>query len=420
MNYSEFRKTVLDNGLTIITERLPHVRSVSLGVWFKTGSRFEPSGKNGVAHFLEHMMFKATPRRSAREIVRQIEALGGMINAFTTKEQTCFTIDVLDNYFDKSLNIVTDILYRQEFSDRDIEKERQVILDEIQSAEEIPEDVLSDIFSEQLFPNHPIGNPILGTRKTVSALTKTDLLDFYRTHYSYPQTIVAAAGNIDHTRLVKRLKSLLKLNETERCVEIHPPSTFGNGEQTLHHNLYQTHICIGIPTFSYNDPRKFELLLLNHIFGEGMGSRLFQNIRERYGIAYTIYSFLEFYSDCGYWGVYLSTDPKNYRRAENLLYKELDKLVEKGISKRELSEAKSSTIGNMILRLENTAARMNRLAMMEIYEGEFHDIDWIIANIQNVTVEKINDLIENIFAKTKRLTVILTPSINKKHSKLKF
>jgi predicted Zn-dependent peptidase len=418
MSYSEFRKTVLDNGLTIVTERLPHVRSVSLGVWVKTGSRFEPSGKNGVAHFLEHMMFKSTERRSAREIVRQIEALGGMINAFTTKEQTCFTIDVLDSYFDKSLNILTDILYRQDFSEKDVEKERLVILDEIQSAEEIPEDVLSDIFSERLFPDHAIGNPILGTKQSVSEITKSDLLDFYRKHYNYRQTVVAAAGNIDHERLVGRLKNKLKLNDTDYRAISQLPTQFGKGAQTLHRNLVQSHICIGVPTFSYNDPRKFELLLLNHIFGEGMGSRLFQNIRERYGIAYAIYSFLEFFSDCGYWGVYLATDPKNVRRAEDLLNRELDKFVEKGVTKRELAEAKSSTIGNMILRLENTAARMNRLAMMEIYEGQFRDIDWIIDNIQNVTEAQMNRVIAEILDHSKRLTVKLTPSFKKRLSKI--
>lgn len=418
MSYSEFRKTVLDNGLTIVTERLPHVRSVSLGVWVKTGSRFEPSGKNGVAHFLEHMMFKSTERRSAREIVRQIEALGGMINAFTTKEQTCFTIDVLDSYFDKSLNILTDILYRQDFSEKDVEKERLIILDEIQSAEEIPEDVLSDIFSERLFPDHAIGNPILGTKQSVGKITKSDLLDFYRKHYNYRQTVVAAAGNIDHERLVGRLKNKLKLNDTDYRAISQLPTQFGKGAQTLHRNLVQSHICIGVPTFSYNDPRKFELLLLNHIFGEGMGSRLFQNIRERYGIAYAIYSFLEFFSDCGYWGVYLATDPKNVRRAEDLLNRELDKFVEKGVTKRELAEAKSSTIGNMILRLENTAARMNRLAMMEIYESQFRDIDWIIDNIHNVTEAQMNRVIAEILDHSKRLTVKLTPSFKKRLSKI--
>ena len=411
MNISPYQKTQLDNGITVISEHIPHVRSVSIGVWLRTGTRFEDKSINGVAHFLEHMMFKATRKRTAREIVRRIESLGGNLNAFTAKEQTCYHIEILDEHLSKAIDVLADVLCREDFPEKEFEKERQVILDEIQSAEDTPDEVVLEYFATKMFPDHALGNPILGVEDTINAMTMDEMMTFYRNTYTADRTVIAVAGHLQHNKLVAQVQQKFNFPQNiSNPVKLSRPKSFGAGFHQLERPVFQSHLCIGVPGIAYDDPAKWDLLIMNTILGDGMGSRLFQNIRERYGIAYAIFSFAELYHDCGVFGVYLGTDQRNIPKAQKMLVNELDKISSKPVSQRELRDAKSYTKGNIMLRLENTSSRMNRLAMLEIYNGKFQPIDHVITQIEQVSRESIMATASRLLSLERRLTVILSPN----------
>lgn len=409
MIYQEYKKTVFSNGLTIISEYMPAVRSISLGVWIKTGTRFEPKSHNGVAHFLEHMMFKGTRRRSPRQIVRSIESLGGQMNAFTSKEQTCYHVEILDEHLPRAVEVLADIMLNSTFPEKEFEKERLVILDEIQSLEDTPDEMVHDFFVEKLFPDHGLGYPILGTPETVSGLRREGMLEFYHTHYCAREIIIAAAGNVNHQQLTDLAGKYFRFPETNGTILDLKPPVFNSGEFRLERPIHQVHLCMGVSAYPFAHPRKFNLLVLNTILGGGMSSRLFQNIRERYGIAYGIYSFFDFYVDEGILGVYLGTDKRNLGKALKLVEREFQQLRKKPVSSRELEEAKSQIKGNLVLGLESTAARMNRLAMLEIYLGNFQSIDAVVEDIDRVTPESLWETAQELLDENRFLRVVFLP-----------
>ena len=409
MIYQKYHKTVLPNGLTVISEPISSVRSISLGVWVKTGSRLETKASNGVAHFLEHMMFKGTPSRTPRQIVRSLESLGGNINAFTSKEQTCYYVEILDEHLSSAVDVLADILCHSTFPEKELDKERNVILDEIQSLEESPDELIHDYFIETLFPGHELGFPVMGTRDTVQHLSREQILDFYSSHYHNGNIIITAAGNINHQELVELCHRYFQFPHRNGTFQLTPPQQVRHGEFRFRKPIQQCHICMGVPGVSYSDPRRFAVLLLNTILGGGMGSRLFQNIREEYGLAYGIYSFVDFYYDQGLIATYLATDPKNISLAIKLLEKEFEKLRSEKLSEQEIAEAKSQLKGNLVLGLESTASRMNRLGMMEIYLGEFYSIDRIIDEIERITPEMLLETAHALFNSDNILQVIFTP-----------
>ncbi len=410
MSESVYKKTKLPNGLTIITEKIPYIRSVSIGVWIKSGSRDEIRDANGIAHFLEHMLFKGTKRRSAREIARSLESVGGYLNAFTSKEQTCFYAEILDTQISKAIDVLSDMICHSVFSPREMEKEREVILDEIDSVEDTPDDLVQDIFVEKLYPENSLGLPILGSKDSVNNISRQMVLDFYERHYTGSNILIAAAGNIDHDKLVDLCEVKFHMpgkyeSPTDRSI-----SRIGQGEYLLNRQINQAHICLGMSALPYNHHLKYELLLLNTVLGVGMGSRLFQNIRERYGVAYSVYSFVDFFKDNGLLAIYLGTDRNKKDRALSLIGKELKKLHAKPISRTELQRVKSQLKGNLILGLENTSKRMGRLAKMEIYLQKYQDVDQIIRDIDNVSSESISSLVEQIFHPEKMLRVVFLPN----------
>ncbi len=409
MIYQEYKKTIFSNGLTVISEYMPAVRSISLGVWIKTGTRFEPKNHNGVAHFLEHMMFKGTRRRSPRQIVRSIESLGGQMNAFTSKEQTCYHVEILDEHLPPAVEVLADILLNSIFPEKEFEKERRVILDEIQSLEDTPDEMVHDFFVEKLFPDHGLGYPILGTPETVAALNREGMLEFYHTHYCAGEIIIAAAGNVNHQQLIDLAGKYFRFPETNGATSIPRPPVFHGGEFRVERPIHQVHLCMGVSAYPFAHPRKFNLLVLNTILGGGMSSRLFQNIRERHGIAYGIYSFFDFYIDEGILGVYLGTDKRNLDKALKLVEREFQQLRKKPVSARELEEAQSQLKGNLVLGLESTAARMNRLAMMEIYLGNFQSIDAVVEDIERVTPESLWETAQELLDENRFLRVIFLP-----------
>jgi predicted Zn-dependent peptidase len=410
MSQSEYKKTKLPNGLTILTEKIPYIRSVSIGVWIKSGSRDESKEANGMAHFLEHMLFKGTKRRSAREIARSLESVGGYLNAFTSKEQTCFYADILDTQISKAVDVLSDMICHSVFAPKELEKERQVILDEIDSVEDTPDDLVQDIFVEKLYPDHSLGLPILGSRNSVKNLSREMLIEFYLKNYTAENILIAAAGNIDHDKLVDLCEIKFQLAPNSNISTSNSSPQIGQGAYLLNRHINQAHICLGTSALPYNHHLKYELLLLNTVLGVGMGSRLFQNIRELHGVAYSVYSFVDFFKDNGLLAIYLGTERSKKDKAISLIEKEIKKLRSKPLSRSELQRIKAQLKGNLILGLENTARRMGRLAKMEIYLQKFQDVDQIIHDIDNVSSDGISTLVHKIFSQEQMLQVVFLPN----------
>ncbi len=410
MSQSEYKKTQLPNGLTIVTEKIPYIRSVSIGVWIKSGSRDESKEANGMAHFLEHMLFKGTERRSAREIARSLESVGGYLNAFTSKEQTCYYAEILDNQISKAVDVLSDMICHSVFAPKEMEKERQVILDEIDSVEDSPDDLVQDIFVEKLYPDHSLGLPILGSKSSVNRVTRELLIEFYQKFYSSDNILIAAAGNIEHDRLVDLCEIKFQLTSNNESNASQSSPQIGQGEYLLSRQINQAHICLGTSALPYNHHLKYELLLLNTMLGVGMGSRLFQNIRELHGVAYSVYSFVDFFKDNGLLAIYLGTDRSKKDRAISLIEKELKKLQSKPLSRTELQRVKAQLKGNLLLGLENTPRRMSRLAKMEIYLQKYQDVDQIIRDIDNVSSDSISTLVQQIFDQEQMLQVVFLPN----------
>ncbi len=409
MIFQEYHKTVQPDGLTIISEYIPSVRSISLGVWIKTGSRLETRSSNGAAHFLEHMMFKGTPNRTPREIVRSLESLGGNINAFTSKEQTCYYVEILDEHLTPAIEVLADITCHSTFPETEFRKEKEVILDEIQSLEESPDELIHDYFIENLFPGHELGFPVMGTRESVQQLTRETLLNFYQRHYQSGNIIIAAAGNVHHEELLSLCQRYFEFPVGNSSISLMPPPRINHGKFYFRKSNQQSHVCMGVPGVSYAASRRYPVLLLNTILGGGMGSRLFQNIREAYGLAYGIYSFVDFYYDQGIIAAYLATDPQKMKQAVSLLEEEFRKLREETLSLQEIEEAKSQLKGNLVLGLESTSSRMNRLAMMEMYLGELYPIDRTLEEIDKITPESLQEAASEFFAPEKILRVVFSP-----------
>ncbi len=411
--HSQYHKTVLRNGLTVVSEQIPAVRSVSIGVWVKTGTRFECPPVLGVAHFLEHMMFKGTERRTPRQIARSLESVGGHLNAFTSKELTCYFAEVLDENLQRAVDVLSDILCHSTFPPQELEKERLVILDEIQGLEDSPEELIQDYFVEKLFGNHSLGYPILGRIETVSRINREELLRFYNRHYVAPRVVVAAAGNVEHRQLVELCERYFVFPEHNGEMKLETPQQFARGEYLVKRPVNQVHVCAGVPAVAYGDPYQFHMLVINTVLGGGMSSRLFQNIREKHGVAYAIYSFLDFYFDTGLLSVYLGTDRKNLSRALKLLDQEFERLRKHPISTQELVEAKAQIKGNLVLSLESTARRMTRLAKMEIYLNRFEDIDQTVERINRVSQEELWHFTRRLMEQDRLLRVVLLPQQEK-------
>lgn len=409
MYHTQYQKSILPNGLIIVSEKIPYSRSVSLGVWVKSGSRQEHRLNNGIAHFLEHMLFKGTRRRSAREIARSLESVGGYLNAYTSKEQTCYYADILDTQLPRAVDVLSDMLCNSLFAEREIEKEREVILDEINSVEDTPDDLVQDIFMEKLYPDHSLGYPIIGTRETVNAINREQLLGFFQQHYHLGNIVIAAAGNVDHEQLTDLVSRKFILPPAQAVASMGVPGIRGHGEYVINRKINQAHICLGTPALPYKHHLKYELLILNTVLGVGMGSRLFQNIRERHGVAYSIYSYVDFFSDEGLLAIYLGTEKKKRDKAIRLVSQEFQRLRSHPLSERELKRVKSQLKGNLFLGLENTSRRMSRLAKMEIYLQEYQDVEKVIRDIDRVSSESLHSLVAQILDPEQMLQVTFLP-----------
>jgi predicted Zn-dependent peptidase len=407
-----YRKTRLDNGIRIVTEAMPWVRSVSIGVWITSGSRHEPKRLNGISHLLEHMAFKGTRRRTTHDIALSLESLGGHLNAFTEKEFTCYCALVLDEHLPQAVDVLSDILQYPLMTEKDLKSEKGIIVEEIRNLEDTPEDNIHDWFIQTVFSGHPMGAPILGSVKSLRRMRRSDLVDQRRAQYTFGNCIVAAAGNLDHDTLVRTVDRCMRgLSELDSGDAI--PAGFGGERQrTVRAPISQTHLCIGVPGLSYADERKFPLIVLDTYFGGGMSSRLFQNLRDEKGIAYSIYSFLDFWSDIGLWGVYTGTSPDASGKALKAIRHEYDLLLRDGISESALNRVKSQIVGNLLLMFEDTGNRMNRLAKMEAYTRSYFKMETVIDRIQSVKSKDIHAIAEELLEGVEKFTVILEPEPN--------
>lgn len=406
---SPVRKTVLANGLTIVTERISHVRSVSLGVWIRAGARTDDIERMGMAHFIEHMLFKGTERRTAFDIADILESLGGSLNAFTARDMTCYYASVLDEHLEQAVDVLSDILCHSVISPEEIEREKLVVLEEIHSAEDIPEEFVQDTFGDIVLSPDPSGKPILGKPETVREFTRENIRDYMCRYYTGKNAIIAAAGNIEHDRFVELVASQFTFHDADISYELQPVPNLYNQRTDIIRKIQQAHLCIGGSTFGYCDKRRTALWLLNTFLGNGMSSRLFQEIREKHGLAYTVYSYTELLRDRGFIATYAATKVASGEKVLGLIRDEFEKLSEYPLDSMTLDRVKSQVKGSLVLSLESTSNRMNRLAKQEILLGTFYSIDDTIGYIEKTTAKDIQSVAQDIFNPKDIKTVVVAP-----------
>ena len=393
-----FIKQHLLNGLPVVMESLRNMRSVVLGIWVKVGSRNEPTEKNGISHFLEHMFFKGTKKRSAKDIAFEIDSLGGELNAFTARENTTFYVKVLDEYLEKGVELLTDVFLNSIFPEEDIEKEKKIIKEEIKMVEDTPDDYIHDLFNQTIWGHSELGQSILGRRETVRSFTKDDLLSHIRKYYGTRDIVISCAGNFQHehllSRLNKNLGNLRRGSEPERITQ----SDFKGQIEVFRKDLSEAHICMGVKGLSQTSEERYSLFVLNTILGAGVSSRLFQEIREKRGLAYSIYSFVSSYFDTGVWGVYAGVSRKKVQEVLELILKEMYGLKDT-LNELELQRTKNQLKGNIILGLESTSSRMNNIARQEIYHDRYYSPKEMMNKIDSITLNQIKDLVEMLVKK---------------------
>ncbi len=394
----------------MLTEQIPHVRSVSVGLWVQVGTRDEMPPENGISHFIEHMMFKGTTRRTAKEIAECLEAVGGHINAFTSKELTCYYCHVLDENLPLAIDVLSDIVVNSQFDGKEISREKAVVVEEITAVEDDPEDLVHDYFLRDLFPTHALGYSTLGTREIVGSLTQEQLFSFTKSHYTQSRLVLAAAGNVRHQDFVDLVASSplqsLPMNGRRDIVAPVPAMPIDSIKED---SCAQAHLCIGTRALAFDDPRKYSLLLLNTLLGGGMSSRLFQSIREQHGLAYNVFSFLDFLMDTGVFGVYVGTDRENLDKVNNLLRAEFNKILEGDVSEEELQRTKNQLKGSLMLGLESTSSRMNRLAKMEIYLNRYFTLDEVILGIEAASKKEVFDVARLVLDEKALTSTLIKP-----------
>ena len=403
-------KTVLKNGVRIISEELDHLKSVSLGLWVNVGSRDEERPENGISHFIEHMTFKGTRDRSSLQIAKDLDAIGGLSNAFTGKENTCFHARILGKHFGLLSDILSDIFLNSTFDPDDMERERQVILQEISMVEDSPSDNIHELFNGLFWLDQPMGMSTLGTGETVSAIKKENILKYINKFYVPERIIVAAAGNVDHKSMVANFEPLFESMTDGGKPYPERSALSSNAGVSIHFkDMEQVHICLGGEAVSQASDERFAYAILNTILGGNMSSRLFQEIREKRGLAYSVYSFVSSYTDSGLLGVYVATDSRNVNSALDAIQAEIKKISKGELSDSDLVAAKDHLIDGVYLASESTDNRMMRIAKNEFIFERYIDYDELVSNLENVTVDQVVEVAGNIFQENKVTLATLGP-----------
>ena len=383
------RRSALPNGLRIVSEHLEGVPSVTVGIWVESGSRFEPPHLGGISHFLEHLLFKGTGRRTAAQIAEEMDAVGGVLNAFTGKEYTCYYARVLAEHASLATDLLADLFLNSRLDPVEIDRERSVVLQEISQSEDTPDDHIHDLFNEHYWPGHPLGRPVCGTSDTVGALARQQFVDFLAQRYRPDRLIIAAAGDITHQTLEEWVaRDFSSLAGSASLIDGGPPAPHP-GVIITEKPLEQVHVCFGVPGIAQISDERYAAYLLNTVLGGGMSSRLFQEVRERRGHAYSVYSFLSSYRDAGYLGIYVGTSAQWVEEVVTVIVAELEALARDGLRPDELARAKTQLKGNMLLGLETSDSRMSRVAKNEVYFGRDISIAELSACIDRVTNDDI-------------------------------
>jgi len=399
------RRQVLPNGLTVITEQMSHIRSASIGIWLETGSRDEDPEWNGISHFIEHMVFKGTRHRTAEEIARQVDSIGGNMDAFTAKECICFNVKVLDEHVPTALDILSDLVLNPVFDASDIVRERGVILEEIKMDEDNPDYLVHEIFTQNFWKDHPLGKPILGTKETVKRFDREPVLEAYSHRFAPGNIIVSAAGNLNHERFVELVTGHFEhMKPMNNGFHSSAPKIVSRIILRNKKALEQVQLCIGVPAHPIAHEKRHAGYVLNTLLGGGMSSRLFQNIRERQGLAYSIYSDLNPYRDTGCLAVYAGTSLGSASKVVQSVVTEFRKLKTEPVPEEELCRSKAQLKGSLMLSLESSTARMSNLARQEMYFDRFYDLDELIQKIEAVTAEDLT-VLANEFFKTEAVAV---------------
>ncbi len=410
-----YNKYTLDNGIRVVTEEIPYVNSISIGVWVKSGSRYENKKNNGVSHFIEHMLFKGTKKRSARQIAEEIEDLGGQINAFTGKEATCFYVKLLDGHFNVGIDVLSDMILNSKFNEEDIEKEKSVILEEINMYEDSPEDLVIDLLSEATWGDDSLSFPILGVKDTIASLKREDIIDYFYKHYVTQNMVIAVAGNFNEKALFKVLNDKFGQWEGDKSSEQNLSTPEINKNILVKNkDIEQIHVALTLDGIELGSDKLYPLLAINNYFGGGTSSKLFQTFREEKGYVYTIYSFPSPYKNKGSFNVYFALNDQYMDEALNLFYIEIKKILEYKMNSREIMKAKEQLKGNYILGLESVSSRMFSLGKSEIMLNKVYEPKDILDKIDNISDDDVNNLIDNIFKKGVLTVSAVGKNINEK------
>ncbi|SDM56858.1 Predicted Zn-dependent peptidase [Psychrobacillus sp. OK028] len=399
-------KITCKNGLRIVSEQIPYVRSVAVGIWVQAGSRYELPEENGLTHFIEHMLFKGTETRTAKQIAEEFDRIGGNINAFTSKENTCYYAKVLDHHAEHAVDILADMFFHSQFDANEIEKERQVVLEEINMVEDTPDDIVHEYLWQAMYEENPLGAPILGTEETLNSFTKETILAYMKKHYTPENVVISVAGNIPEGLLqhIEELFSRLD-NEIKEKIEVTTPILKEVHVENFR-ETEQAHLCLAYPSLSVKADNIYSLVVMNNILGGSMSSRLFQEIREEKGLAYSIYSYHSSYEDTGALAIYGGTSSNQLEELTNSIQETIQNVLEKGFTETEVSNAKEQLKGNLLLGLESSNARMSRNGKNELLYGEHRSLDEVSESIDEVTLQSVMELARETFSHKPAISII--------------
>jgi len=402
-------KSLLPNGIRVVSEAIPYVKSVTLGIWIGTGSRFEQKYNHGISHFIEHMVFKGTENRSAKDIAETVDGVGGQINAFTTKEHTCYYIKVLDTHLELAFAILSDMLRSSIFTEEDIKREKEVVLEEICMYEDTPDELVHDLHHSNVWAGHALGHNIIGTTPSVESFNKNMILEYYQSFYTPDNIVIAGAGNLSHERLEALVEYYFgnMIGQRKSLSSTAPsliPAQFIQSK-----NIEQVHICLGTTSVPQTSPDIYTMHILNTIVGGGISSRLFQSIREEQGLAYSIYSYQTNYSDAGLFTIYAGTRPSNASQVIELIIDNINTLRNVGINADELAKTKEQLKGSLLLSLESSSSRMFRIGKMELTLKSFITLDEVVAKIDKVTLENLHNIIHTLLIPDRFAFTVLGP-----------
>ncbi|MBJ6800700.1 M16 family metallopeptidase [Geomonas propionica] len=408
------KKTTLNNGIRVITERIPYASSVSIGIWVANGSRHERRESNGVAHFIEHLLFKGTDRRSSLDIAREIDSVGGVLNAFTSREYVCYYAKVLDKFLPRAVDLLTDIFLHSTFDSDEIEKERRVVLQEINMMEDTPDDLIHDLFHQHFWKGHPLGMSILGDAESVTGLSREAIIAYKDQMYRADDIIVTAAGNVTHEKLTALLEEFLQGVVPGHGRTESVPPVYERRIELVEKDLEQIHVCLGLKGVQQSHPQRYDAFIMNAILGGSMSSRLFQEVREKSGLAYSVYSYIASHADAGSLVVYAGASPENAKELLEIMLREIGRFKNEPVPADQLEAAREQLKGNLLLSLESSDNRMSRLAKNEIYFGTPLPLSEIMEGFDGVTSESIlqlaNEILDNSALTLVMLGRIGTPS----------